>query len=463
MKKFFFILLLYVVIAPISLGQHAFIYRNDASFNAISPAEGLTVSHNTSDNIVTFSTPDNDDISLPISVIDSCAIRISDIPHLHLTFPDYPEVSDVWTKDDYITANLDVVGNNMIDDVSAMTLKIKGRGNSSWYFPKKPMRLKFDKKISLCGLPKAKNFVLLANYLDNSHLRNALAFWLGQQLGLSFTNPYIPVNVSINGSNRGLYLLTPKIGINSASVDIEESTGILFELSTEFDEAYQFRSEINDMPVMVKDPDFDELYEDDEQGLSPQQRLELWQNDFNNAEALLNTQNATEAFDISSAAKAFLIFNLTGNNEVGYPKSFYLYKENLGSEFKYKFGPIWDFDVAYNLDTTETESVSPDKTLWCNSIFYGIIDLPEFRTEYETLVSYFTTEILPNMLKYIDHYSALIEPSAKLDGMVWSEEKSFGWTWRHSSFDTSLHVESLRDWLIARVEFIQKQIDKGLY
>lgn len=64
---------------------------------------------------------------------------------------------------------------------------IKVRGNSTSGVSKKPYRIKFNKKTSLFGLPKAKSWVLLANYYDKTQMLNALAFELGKRLGLEHT------------------------------------------------------------------------------------------------------------------------------------------------------------------------------------------------------------------------------------------------------------------------------------
>ena len=45
-------------------------------------------------------------------------------------------------------------------------IKIRGRGNSTWFAPKKPYRIKLDKKTDLFGMGNNKDYVLLANYYD---------------------------------------------------------------------------------------------------------------------------------------------------------------------------------------------------------------------------------------------------------------------------------------------------------
>lgn len=198
-------------------------------------------------------------------------------------------------------------------------------------------------------MAKQKNYVLLANYIDDSLMKNAIAFWIARRLRVPYANHTTPVNVIINGHPRGSYLITEKVGINSGSVDIDETKGILFELSGEYDEKYKFRSEPYNLPVMVKDPDFDELYEDNPDGPTPDGMLEMWKEDFNRVLRLLEAGRSQHTFDWDSFARGLLLNNICLNGELGHPKSLYIHKEQIGTDALYKFGPVWDFDAAFNM------------------------------------------------------------------------------------------------------------------
>lgn len=41
------------------------------------------------------------------------------------------------------------------------------------------LRLKLDKKSEICGLGKAKNYILLANHIDPTLMLNSVAFKVG--------------------------------------------------------------------------------------------------------------------------------------------------------------------------------------------------------------------------------------------------------------------------------------------
>ena len=80
------------------------------------------------------------------------------------------------------------------------------RGNTSAGYPKKPYKLKLDKKASPFGLGsvKSKHWVLLANMPDMSNMRNKLAFDFAASIGVMGMKSTW-VEVVLNGRYDGLY------------------------------------------------------------------------------------------------------------------------------------------------------------------------------------------------------------------------------------------------------------------
>lgn len=244
----------------------------------------LTFPDATADGSETLSiTPSEGDVyTLAIENINRIATG-GNIPTIRLTMDD-PVIAD---KTTWHPGTFMMDGQGGYDDVAVVDVNVRGRGNSTFWYPKKPMRIKFESKLSIAGLKKAKNYILLANFVDETLMKNAFAFRIGQLIGLPFTHHMIPVNVEVNGESWGQYNLTEKRGINGASVDIDETTGILIELAqTEsVDETYSFETGIEGLSAMVSDPDFDELYGDAESaeagsGIQPTERLKAWESDF---------------------------------------------------------------------------------------------------------------------------------------------------------------------------------------
>ncbi|MDE6444913.1 MAG: CotH kinase family protein [Muribaculaceae bacterium] len=466
MKYLTLLCLLMAASLPLSAKEplNVSVYRNDGLFNNFRMYEGDSITHVADYGGMCMVI--NDFIAgqtkVPLSAIDSLVIHATDIPVLRIAFPDYPEATSLWEKDLYLDALLSIEGNGYTEDMNSLSLQIKGRGNSTWGMPKKPMRLKFPKKLSVCDFKKAKNFVLLNNYVDPSLMRNAMALWLAKRLGVPYSNTIVPCNVFINGSYAGSYTMTEKVGINTGSVDIDETEGILFELSTEYDEKYRFRSPRWDLPVMVKDPDFDELYEDNPDGLPPDRRLDLWEKDFIRAEELIAQGKAAEAFDVESAVNYLFLYLFMGNPELSHPKSLYIHKKSLGENEKYFFGPAWDFDISCNYkqeigDNTVTQSAT--SLLWLPPFLKRIYKTEEFQVRYKERMKDFHENIFPEFLSYLDSYAKLIEPSAKLNGVRWgSDFEKIPWIVVEPSFDTENHVRELRQWFVKRAEYMKTAI-----
>lgn len=102
---------------------------------------------------------------------------------------------------------------------------IKGRGNATWSFKKKPYNIKFEEKTDLFGMGKAKKWSLLANYLDPSLIHNSIAFDIADATGLKYTSKSIIVDLFINDDYYGNYLLCESVEVGSTRVDINDLEG----------------------------------------------------------------------------------------------------------------------------------------------------------------------------------------------------------------------------------------------
>lgn len=369
--------------------------------------------------------------------------------------------AEVVNKDTYLNATATLEGNGLCDDFAATTFQIKGRGNSTWGYPKKPYRMKFDKKQSLAGLPKkTKNFALIANYIDPTQMRNVLALWIARKLDMPFTNHTTPVELYINGTYRGHYFITEKIGLNSASVDVDETQGILWELDSYFDETYRFASQAFQLPVMVNEPDFDEL-EAADPTVTAKERFTMWQDDFTEFEMAVAGKNGkdwTDLMDMESLAKYMLVYCIAVNQEIKHPKSTYLHKAKIGD--KYTMGPAWDFDWAYTYDGRELTTQQYKPLLVTNtkgySFFYPMLSDPRFQTMYKKLMNDFFENNWDEFMAFFDQYAKDITPAAYHNGEKWTGGES-------SSEKHAESVATLRTFLEQRRDYMKSSASGGLY
>ena len=227
------------------------------------------------------------------------------------------------------------------------TTNIRGRGNSTWNFAKKPYALKLESKTSILGMPKHKRWVLLANYIDRTLLRNHIAFGIAKLTDLDWTPRGEYVELVLNGKHQGNYYLCEQIKIDKNRVNICEmessdtigeaiTGGYLLELDQYFDEVNRFRSKIWQLPYMFKEPDEDVLVTE---------QFDYIQNYINELENELRknftARKWASKIDFTTFIDWWFVHELSNNSEPSHPKSSYMYKDRNDV---LKAGPVWDFD-----------------------------------------------------------------------------------------------------------------------
>lgn len=98
--------------------------------------------------------------------------------------------------------------------------RFKGRGNNSWYFPKKGYGLTLAKAENLLSLGKARGFVLIPTYRDASLLNFKIAYDLSKEVGCQFAHNADYVELYVNYEYLGVYILTEQNEINKDRYDL---------------------------------------------------------------------------------------------------------------------------------------------------------------------------------------------------------------------------------------------------
>lgn len=147
--------------------------------------------------------------------------------------------SDIRSKETYIPAR---IGTDCCDEefiFEDCDAQIRGRGNASWGFEKKSYKIKFSKKRDPFGLnPEAseKDWILIGNGCDKSLMRNYVAFSLGKAFdGIDYSSACTQVELYLNETYQGVYLLCEQTEVNPGRIDIDDSletddNGFLLEL-----------------------------------------------------------------------------------------------------------------------------------------------------------------------------------------------------------------------------------------
>ena len=348
------------------------------------------------------------------------------------------------STDIYVPATISIDGLDTFDDYKG-SAQIRGRGNSTWNLPKKPYKFKLDEKAGLLDMASEKDWILLANYLDGTHLLNAVAMKAGQLMNLPFTNHIEPVEVYLNGQYQGLYMLTEQIEVKKNRVNIGDE-GILLQLEQYFDEDWKFRSTAYRLPVMVMHPELTDAAE-----LAP------IMTQFEQMEALVARPDfpntILDYLDAESVANYFLVNMLCDNRELNHPKSTFLYKTKTG---KWTMGPIWDFDWAYAYEKTQRHFSTFDQSmLWSppsdgTRFFSRLMTIPAVKTAMKQKWADFKAQKLPELLTYVDQYALLIEEARARDYQKW----------KRGNVDFKNDVVTLKTWLKNRAGYMDEFIGR---
>ena len=216
--------------------------------------------------------------------------------------------------------------------------RVKGRGNGTWVQEKKPYQIKFDKKVDMFGMGKAKKWVLLANATDGTNVRNELAFNLEKFLDMAYPMSGSFVELYFDGDYAGLYYLTHNVEIGKHTVRLRNDFGVLMELDNLYWKNERHVVSNNGDRLVLKDSVRDELSE---------KAMQLFLEKYIQLEEAISKKDFTiieSIIDVDSFAKYFLLSEISVNPDA-YWTSFYMYMD--GGEDKIHAGPGWDFDMAF--------------------------------------------------------------------------------------------------------------------
>lgn len=270
-------------------------------------------------------------------------------------------------------------------DYSGDTCTIRGRGNSTWVYEKRPYLLSFTQPADLLGMGAANKWVLLANATDESNLRNKLIYDLAGKAGMYWTPKCEYVDVYLNGEYAGLYLLAERVEMGESRLDIgadPESFLCKLDLSTRL--ATLENPIVTELgrAVEITDPENIPTARTDAIAAKVQQM----------EDAILGGQIG-DILDLDSWAIRLLIDEISENLDGDRASSYFFYTGG-----KFYAGPIWDYDHIWGTRDTNlnpeallatSRLKAPDKPTPYNNALY---ENPVF---YARMVEIYETTILP--------------------------------------------------------------------
>lgn len=367
---------------------------------------------------------------------------------LPVVYVNTPNAQEITSKDDWLPEEpdddqvdeyysyiyIDAEGRKSWDGVAFEELAsskcyVKGRGNTTWNWDKKPYAIKLDKKSAVLGMSKHKRWVLLANKIDKSMIRNKVTFMIasacyndgsGSQQGWNPTGH--SVELVLNGQHLGNYLLCEQIKIDENRINITESDT---PETSEGDQGYLLEGDRywgNDPTETLywesyrKQTGYAQLYNRSytymygtnyydggaqansgnykfKWGLKGPDDGDLGSNAVGKATAaykfinekvttveefIFNTMTTStplstiaQYIHVDSFINYWLVFEMAMNQELNNPGSVYMYYDN--NDGLIHAGPVWDFDWGtFNYDFTD-DGLYNDKSnhfIAANSLWY---------------------------------------------------------------------------------------------
>jgi hypothetical protein len=243
---------------------------------------------------------------------------------------------------------------------------IEIRGATSSGYPQKPFNIEtrdsagHNNNVSLLGMPKDNDWVLISNYGDRSLMRNLLPHILFREMG-NYSPRFELCEVLIDSNYKGIYLFGEKIKRDNNRVHIanltpadtlgDALTGGYMLQQNYWDPSNSFQS--NYSPINYPGLDIHFLYEYPKPpGIRPAQKayiaayVDSLETALYSAEFADTSIGYRKYLDTKSFIDYFLV-NEVARNADGFKKSIFYYKNKNSNGGKLKAGPVWDFDWAW--------------------------------------------------------------------------------------------------------------------
>lgn len=386
------------------------------------------------------------------------------LPVVYITTKNSAAIRD---KENYVSGSIKIIDSEKLySDVEVFTadMGIRGRGNSTWSFPKKPWKVKLNSKASLLGMPADKEWALLANYADRTLIRNIVAMKLSEICGFSWTPRMRSVEVFLNGKYQGVYTLCEHKKVSSDRVDIDlvgdndnegdaVTGGYYLEIEEQQDETTCWWTSMG-VPMMFSDPEeptaqqlayVKGLFESFEQA--------LWAKDYSEATGY------PKYIDVDSFVDYYIVQELTKNVDGNLRKSSFITKER-GK--KLEMYHLWDFDLTMGNCGYFWDSVgNGPENFWIkiDKWFPHLFKDPAFVDKVQNRWN----ELMPELQKipeFIDDQAFTLAKAQVRNFQVWSIWDSVDWVKFPSLGSYEKEVDYLKEFYTKRLQWLDRELNK---
>ena len=221
-------------------------------------------------------------------------------------------------------------------------LSVKGRGNTSWRnSEKKPYSISLAEEADLLSLGRANNWILLANSDDYSNMRNKIVLDFAAEMNLLYSPESEWVDLYLNGTYMGLYLLCERNEVHPQRVNIAHENSFLVSLENE----YRMRNQNIPYITTSSGKHLRIHYCGERTDDTISSILQSVDNAIANDDSMdpLTGKSVEELINLESWVAKYLIEEIFGNIDAANLSQFFYYDGNR-IDGKIVAGPVWDYD-----------------------------------------------------------------------------------------------------------------------
>ena len=392
-----------------------------------------------------------------------------------------------------IYANMRAINNssgvNTLADSSKyfnFNISIEARGSTSQGFPKRPYgfttldKSLVDTNVTLLGFPSEHDWVLNATYNDKSLMRDVLTYTLARRTG-NYATRCKYLELFINGKYEGIYVLMEKVKRDKNRVDIsklepKDSTGVNltggYIIKIDKTTGNNNGGWVDSFPISPGSGT--KVYYQYDYPNGPdmvQQQKNYIRDALYKFEIALSASNYTDKtngyrkyIDVNTFID-YSIMNEISKNVDGYRLSTYLFKDKDSKDGRFKMGPIWDFNLAWN---NADYNNSSDPTGWEIDLSFGCpFWWKRMRQDTGFMSQYYcrwnqlrqTTFHLKNLNAFIDSTYNYLEEASYRNFERWPVMGIYIWPNPSPlSYSMKEEVEGLKSWIEKRCVWFDSEL-----
>lgn len=373
---------------------------------------------------------------------------------------------------------------------------IEIRGSSSQMFPKKQYAVETrdddgeNLDVELLGFPEENDWILYAPYSDKSLMRNVLAYKMSNDMG-RYASRTCFVEMVLNGSYNGVYVLMEKIKRDKGRVDINNlkpeeisgddlTGGYLIKVDKwtgedndgwtssyrPYSGAWQTTTYQYHIPkpdeIVFQQRQYIHNYMNEFESLM---KSSFWNDPVNGYYSFVNFQSFVDVFILGEVSKNVDAFRLSA----------YMHKDKASIDNRLTMGPIWDYNLAFgNADYYqgwETEGFQLDiffengeflngdpfcAPFWWRTIRQDPVFMQAVAKRYFDLRE--TILLETNILADIDSIAALLNESQARNFQRWPVLAQYIWPNAYIGSSWTDELNYLKSWTIQRLDWMDDEL-----